>query len=217
MTWTTAKEDLRALLSDGPTDKLRHRKRCFGECNGTNVYFKTLEFRRVSDFTTESFPIGVWKNGTLLPSSDIASDVLASGDFELAAAPVDGDVIEASYYAQWFLDSELDVFLKSGSNYLGFDGSVIDIPGGLQPAALHYAAADAYEKMAVRWRDWMSDVYRADDAPKKEDRTQTDDFLALSKAMQEKANFLRKNYYQRNDQAEAPLFGSVVGAVRKMP
>jgi hypothetical protein len=35
--------------------------------------------------------------------------------------------------------------------------------------------------------------------------------------MQEKASTLRKNYYQRNDQAEAPLFGSLVGAVRKIP
>lgn len=217
MTWTTARDELRALLGDGPTDKLRHRKRCFGECNGTNVYFKTFEFRRVTDFTSAAFPLGIWKSGVRLSAAAIAQDVLASGDFELAVAPIDGDVIEASYYIQWFIDSELDVFLGNASSFLGFDGTISGIPSGLHPAALHYAASEAYQKMAVRWRDWMSDTYRVDDAPKKDDRTATDDFLALAKAMQEKASTLRKNYYQRNDQAEAPLFGSLVGAVRKIP
>lgn len=217
MSWTTAKDELRSLLHDGPTDKLRHRKKCFGECNGTNVYFKTFEYRRVTDFTAASFPLGIWKNGVLLSNADIAQDVLDSGDFELVTAPVDGDLIEASYYIQWFLDAELDSFLTNASNFLGFGGNVLQTPEGLKPAALHYGAGEAYQKLALKWTEWNADMYRVDDNPKKDTQTVIKSYLELSQAMRDKAMTLRKNYYQRNDQAEAPLFGIASGAVRKLP
>lgn len=50
MSWTTAASDLRTSLSDNSKDKHCYRKSVFGELNGTNTRFKTLEFRRINNF-----------------------------------------------------------------------------------------------------------------------------------------------------------------------
>ena len=113
--WTTALQDLRNHLSDGATDRYHFRKRCFGEIDGTNTRFKTFEFRRVTDFTQEE---GVYINGVLQPASGVSSDSLIPGEFILQTAPSDGSIVEASYYTQWFLDSELEDFLKQSSRWL---------------------------------------------------------------------------------------------------
>lgn len=217
MAWTTATDELRTFLSDGPTDKLRHRKKVFGECNGTNVLFKTLEFRRVTNFTSDTVPLGIWKNGVLLAPADVANDYVGEGDFELVTAPVDGDLIEATYYCQWFLDSEITTFLTYGSNFLGFGGDYTQTPSGLQPALIHFAAGEAYQKLALKWAEWTADTYRLDDNPREKQSSVMDQYLKLSEAMRKKAGELRKSYYERNDQGSAPLFGISLGSVRKMP
>ncbi len=139
MTWAAPESDLRTLLSDNAEDKYRYRKKVFGNTDGTNVLFKTFEFRRVTDFTTAAYPLGVWVEGVLLTSTDIASDNPGSGDFELAAAPTVRQKVEASYYIQWFLDVEIQNFLRLASNWLGMGDDYTQISPQLRPAALKYA------------------------------------------------------------------------------
>lgn len=217
MSWTTSTADLRTLLSDGPTDRYRFRKRVFGELNGTNTLFKTFEFRRVTDFTTAALPLGVFKNGTLLSTSAIAADYASSGEFALVSAPIDGDIIEASYYIQWFTDAELNEFLLRATNWLGLGDQVANVPDGLIPAAKEFAAAQAYLKMAIRWAEHMSEIYRVEDAPDKSTTDKIQSFRDLAEMHSKTAKSYRDDFYTRQGQNLQPLFGTISGAVRTMP
>lgn len=218
--WITAVFDLRTLLSDGPEDRYNSRKRCFGEVNGTNNTFRTFEFRRITDFTTATTPLGVYINGTRLSESDISTDYLNTGEFVIGASgsiPVDGDVVEASYFNQWFLDSELQGFLKVASNWLTSSDDYTQIVGGLTPSALKYAASEAYLKLAIRWRTFLSEQYRVEDEPKKPGTGPADEFIKMANTFRQEALKSRDEFYTRQGQALQPLFGSVLGNVRRMP
>ena len=117
--WATtaaAISDLRTLLSDNVTDKLAEKKLVFGKINGVNQLFKTFERRRITDFSQapdSPSPEGVYLNDVLVSSGGIISDDLVSGSFTIAVAPDDGDELRATYYYRWFLDTDLDMFLKN--------------------------------------------------------------------------------------------------------
>lgn len=216
--WTSAVTDLRILLSDGPTDRYNSRKKCFGEINGTNNTFRTFEFRRVTDFTSAQAPLGVYINGTRLSETVIGPDYVDTGEFVIAATgsiPVDGDVVEASYYNQWFLDSELEIFLGTASNWLNSTIDYTTIVNGLRPCALKYAAAEAYLKMAQRWRTWLSEMYRVEDEPKKPGQGPADDFVKMSEDFRDQALKARDEFYTRQGRSLQPLYGSILGNVKK--
>jgi len=211
MSWITATSDLRTLLSDGPTDKIRYRKSVFGQKNGANKRFKTFEPRRVTDLTTATQPFGVFINGSLVAT---ASDDLIVGEFELVTAPVDGDFVEATYYYQWFIDSELAVFLKNAAQWLGKGADITTVPDGLQPAALHHAAQESYHKLALKWSEHMSEMYLLEDAPKDGSKDVLEGYRALAKDFTEKATALRNDFYERQGQSIQPIVTSIIGSVR---
>lgn len=216
MTWSTSIADFRNLLSDGTNDKLRYRKPVIGSPNGTLLAFKTFEFRRLTDFTAASPPpnLGVFVNGA---SVAVTSDDLTSGEFILTTAPIDGDVVEATYYIQWFLDAELAIFLKSSSQWLLMGPDETVVPDGLQPAALAFAAHVAYQKLALRWAEHMSEVYRTEDAPDKNRMQLVDEYWKMSMGYEKEAKDLRDGYYGRSGQSLSPLFRSSSGRVREIP
>lgn len=213
MTWLNPENDLRVLLSDGTMDKHRYRKRVFGDVNGVNTRFKTFEFRRYTDFTTAVAPLGVWKNGVLLNSSDISFDDTNSGDFILAVAPVDGEVIEASYYIQWFKDSEIQNFLRLGSNWLALGDDYTAISSGLRPAALKYAASDAYQKLALRWAEHLAETYLLNDAPDEKRMQIVEAYRKASLDARKDAETVRDDFYSRSGQQKQPLWSSSVGKI----
>lgn len=219
MAWTTALADLRTLLSDGASDRYNSRKKCFGEVNGTNNTFRSFEFRRITDFTTASAPLGVYINGTRLDSTDIGTDYPETGEFVIGATgsiPVDGDVVEASYFNQWFLDSELEDFLKTAANWLVQIADYTTIVNGLQPCALKYAAAEAYLKMAQRWRVWLSEMYRVEDEPKVQGSGPVDSFISMSEKFREQALKCRDEFYTRSGRNLQPISASILGNVKKL-
>lgn len=218
MTWSTAAADLRTKLSDNTTDRLRAYKRVLGNMNGTNKIFKTFEYRRITNFTTASSPLGIYKNSVLLANAAFTSDDTTTGYFTLVTAPVDGDVLEATYYVQYFTDDELITFLASGSKFLGFSNDYTVVPDGLQAGALEYAAGEAYAKLALRFADTMSDTYRMEDMPDKERQMIISSFKDASAAAFKEAKEKRNDYYEnRQGQALAPLFGTNLGNVRDVP
>lgn len=215
MAWLTGKQDLRILLSDGPTDRYSYRKQVFGELNGSNTRFKTFDARRVTNFTQTA---SVFLNGNLLATTAISDDNAYTGEFILQDAPIDGDILEASYYTQWFLDAELDDFLSQAGLWTvgSFDFSLI--PNGLIPACKKYAAAEAYLKLAIRWREHTSSFFKVEDAPNPDANAKTDSFIKMSEMFRKEALDARTEYYQtRQGQAFQPLFGSVIGTIRSMP
>lgn len=216
MTWAAPESDLRTKLDDNIKDKMNYRKKVFGDVNGENVFFRTFEFRRVTDFTASDFPFGVWINGVLQSASAVKNDFLDSGDFELSSAPDSGSLIEASYYNQWFLDSEIVEFLRLASNFMGLGDIYQNIQGGLQPATLAYATGEAYDKLALRWSRRMSEMYLVQDAIEKDRFTLADTYKKWADQNRKMAMNLRDDFYSRSGQAEIPASGSIVGHVRNL-
>lgn len=216
-TWVDPVGDLRTQLSDGPTDRLRYRKRCIGEVDGINITFKTFEFRRVTNFKTTSATLGVWIDSELQPTSAIATDDPTTGQFTLVDAPDQGSVVEASYYLQWFTDTELTVFLNTASLWLLSSTNFSNIPGGLISAAIKYAAAEAYLKMATRWREYMSEIYKLEDAPNKAGTAPANEYAKMSETFRKEALAARDEFYTRQGRALQPLFSTVRGHVRNLP
>jgi hypothetical protein len=214
MPWTSGVTELRTLLSDGPTDRYNFRKQCFGEINGTNTRFKTFDFRRVTDFTVTQ---GVYVDGVLQTLPAVAQDSPETGEFILTSAPADGSLVEASYYIQWFLDAELQTFLTDSARWLlGADDFTL-ITGGLIPAALKYAASEAYLKQAQRWKVYLSSGYKVEDAPKEGASGQVQDFMQLAETYREQALKLRDEYYGRQGRSQQSSFAAVLGRVRSLP
>jgi hypothetical protein len=209
VTWADPSTDLRTLLSDGLEDKLRYRKKVFGEVDGNNVAFKTFEFRRITDFTSSDGPLGVWVDGVL--GAAIDSDNPSTGDFFLKEAPSTRSKVEASYYIQWFTDVEITNFLRLASNWLALGDNFANISQGLRPAALKYAAAEAYQKLALRWADPMSQTFLLNDAPAKDAMKPIDEYQKLSLNLRKEAQAVRDDFYSRSGQNLQPLFGTAGG------
>jgi hypothetical protein len=205
---------MRILLSDGDTDKLRHRKRCLGDINGENLVFKTFEPRRVQSFEDSEEPVGVYVDGVL---ASVSADNIEIGEFTLSAAPEDGSVVEATYYYRWFNDAEIQSFLVTASKWLGQGATYANLADGLQPAACHYAASKAYQKLAIKWAEHLSSTFRLADGPDPESRKVQDPYGELAKSFLKQAETLRDDFYKRQGQSLAPLFGRVLGGVRDVP
>lgn len=202
---------LRSLIFDGPTDKIAAMKEVVGVKDGTNLTFKTFEYRRVTDLTTASFPLGIYKNGALVNAT---VDDLPSGAFQVAVAPIQRDTFVASYYYQWFLDSELDGFLQTASNWLGLGALYQNIPDGLNPALLDYSARESYRTAAMKTSIKLSQTYKMEDAPSEDIKNTVQVWQSMAKDFLDSATTQRKSYYSRQDQFEAPLFGFSLGRVK---
>lgn len=211
MAWDTAVSDLRTKLSDNATDKLRAFKRVFGQLDGSNTLFKTFEFRRITDFTGADAPLGVYLNGALVSVSD---DNVQTGYFTLASAPSDGDALESTYYIQWFLDAEVQSFLRIASNWLGSSDDYTAAQVGLRPSLLTYAAGEAYHKLSLKWSEMMSETYRLEDSPNKGQGDIADKYKKSGDELKDEARLLRNDFYTRQGQALQPLFGAQVGNFR---
>lgn len=221
MSWVdtaTAITALRNLLLDGPTDKICSNKKVIGTVDNSNQIFKTFEYRRVTNFTTNAgnaFPLGVFKDGAQIAQNMILSDDIASGTFKLdpSVVPSGRSSITATYYYQWFLDSELDSYLQNASTWMGLGTNYINIPDGLNAAALDFAAREAYRAASMKYMIRAREVYQLEDAPDDSVGKQVDSFRSMAKDFMDSAAQLRKQYYARQDQAEAPLFNLATGNV----
>lgn len=219
MSWAdspTAITALRTLVKDNPQDKLCSTKEVIGERNGSNKIFKTFEYRRLTDFSSTglSFPLGLYLNGTMMSSTGVGQDDMASGAFSLVNAPADTDTLRATYYYQWFTDPELDNFLQNASTWLGFGPSYIGIPDGLNAACLRFAAQEAYLAASMKYATRMSEVYKLEDAPSEEIVKALDAFKSMANDFMKSAETLRDDYYKRQGQPNAPVFGFALGHIR---
>lgn len=213
MSWTAALTELRQLLNDDSTDKPRFRQQVLGQVNGTNKAFRTFEPRRVTDFTTAIAPFGVYKNSSATPET-VTTDNLEFGQFVLSTAPTAGDTLEASFYVQWFTDTELNAFLLDSANWLG-TGTVVAIQQGLQPAAKKYAAAQAYQELAIRWSQDLSMQFKSQDIDP--ETKPINPYTSLANQFRKDATDSRDQFYKRQGRPYQPLFKSVAGNVGDVP
>ncbi len=216
MTWTTAQSDLRTALSDNATDKMRYRKTLIGTVDGVNTVFKTLEFRRTTNFITSSAPLGVYVNGVRLISTDITADFQDIGAVDLKVPPANGDRVEATYYLQWFNDDEINQFLRVASNWCNLGNDFTQIPEGLRPCNLDYAQGEAYQKLALRWSEKLSETFQLEDAIEKDRFAMIDNYAKWGAALKKGAAAARVDFYSRSGQNESPLWGNNVGPIFKV-
>lgn len=219
--YQTAIADLRTLLSDEGDDRYVYRHHCFGQVDGANLQFKTFFRRRVTNFTVASTGgPGLYIGQQQVLSTSLDWDNTETGDFAFASTaftPIDGQSVEASYYYQWFDDVELDTFLQQSGRWLQSNNDYTQVAPQLIDALIKYAAAQAYAKMAQRWRSYMSQEYRVEDAPKDSPTYNTNDFLQLSKYFRAEALASRTEFMEtRQGRALQPLFGTVRGRVRSL-
>jgi hypothetical protein len=218
MSWTTALDDLRLLLNDGPTDKIRAFKRVFGDINGVNDRFKTYEFRRITNFKTEddASSLGVYLDGGKVSNVYLSSDDPTSGFFIFDAAylPGTGQVVEATYYVQYFLDPELQSFLRLAQNWLGYGDDYTTTPQGLRPALLQYATGEGYQKLAMRFSEHSSETYRLEDMPDVRRTAMVAEYKNAGAQAKEQAHTLRNEFYSRQGQHLSPLFGVLSPTIR---
>lgn len=215
MTWADPVGDLRKTLSDGPSDKLRYRKKVIGIQDGTNVTFKTFEFRRTTDLSTATTPEGVYVDDVL--ASVASDDPSLTGEFTLATAPTDGQTVRATYFIQWFTDAELETFLEGAAQWIGFGSAYASIPLDLQPSAKEYAASMAFQKLVLRWSENMAEVYQLFDAPDERRFDPIKHYMDISKMKYDLALALRDDVYKnRKGQALAPRTGVVAGHVQNV-
>lgn len=219
--YQTAIDDLRKILSDQGDDRYVYRHRCFGKVDGINLNFKTFFRRRVTDLTLSvTGGEGVYVAGELVAPGDIAQDNRETGEFYFASTgvtPVAGEDVEASYYYQWFDDDELDTFLQQASRWLQGAPDYTRTADPLVDALIKHAASQGYAKMAQRWRTYMSQEYRVEDAPKDSPTYNTNEFLQLAKYFRAEALASRTEFYEtRQGRALQPLSGTVRGRVRSL-
>lgn len=216
MSWTNAVYVLRQKINDGPTDKLRALKKCFGNVDGVNASFKTFEFRRITDFTQPEYPEGVYIDGAVQPASGVIQDFSDTGFFKMYVAPSANQIVEATYYIQWFLDQELDAFLKTSYNWLLSSDNYPECPDGLKPCVLSYAAGEAYQKLALKYSESQAEVYQAQGAPAEDASTPAQMYSALSKMFFKEATTRRDEFYTRQGRPLQPLRGYNKGNVPKV-
>lgn len=211
MTWATAKTDLRKLISDDATDKRTVLKQCIGLVNGTNKQFITFDYRRVTDFSvTNPFPLGVYVDGQ--PVS-VALDDPSSGVFELLVAPTLNKKVEATYYSQWFLDSNLDQYLNDAALFCrASDVNLIAPP--LRHAALKYAASEAYQFLSLFWARQTSESFKLNDAMEKDRFALVKSYADMAKTFRSEATTIRDDFYERSGTQKSPSWNFTNRGVR---
>lgn len=215
MSWTTAVADVRILISDGSTDKLRYRKEVFGNLDSNNKVFKTFEIRRITALVGAVAPVGVYNNGSLVA---VSSEDLESGEFTLSAAPVAGDVLRATYYIQWFNDAEIQQFLTNASEWISGSDDWTQLANALWPAAKTYSAATAYQKLVSRFSQNLAEQYQLYDAPDGKRFDPTVAWGKESKRLFDLAFELRDDVYKdRQGRAKAPIAKAIRGRIRDVP
>lgn len=211
MSWTTSNSDLRALISDGAQDKYSFRKALFGNLNGTNKSFKTLDQKRITDFSASpAAPLGVFINNV---AATVDTDYPIEGELVLHTAPANGDLVEASYYSQWFLDAEINEFLTTSTQWCASVDDVTSIESGLRPAILHYAASQAYQRLSLWFVRNLAATYKNEDDKTGGINPQAKLYAQSATSEMKLAETLRSQFYTRNDKYKSPMTRSLSGRV----
>lgn len=197
-------DDLRMRLQDGPTNKLAvHKPALQGDIDGSNKVFILLEPRYVAA------SLKAYLNSS--PVTVTALDTL-SGLVELATAPTSGK-LTFSYFWQYFIDSELEVYLRQGAGNVGLtDYTLAD--ASLQPVIVEYAASYAYMFLATEWVRNMAEKIQLSDAPQQTGIPVPNHFLQLKKDAWNSAEAMKKEYYTGQGRRNVPFFnaGNIPGS-----
>lgn len=205
--WATsdaARDELRAFLNDGPSDRPVKGKKLVGTANGQNKIFFAFDDRIVLSTPSTVF---VSLSGIDLAPGGFSLDDAIMGQFTLAVAPPVGAEVRGRYYVQFFLDSELDEFLRLGAGQIVESRDITMINDGLAAAALNFAGYFGFAKQSIRWAQRMSEKYLLEDAPIDDGASQRPNlFRQIANDYLKNAKDARDSFYQRDGRRNAPAW-----------
>jgi hypothetical protein len=147
---------LRSYLNDDPADHqviaenvgTSRKNRGFIREGAATLYL--LEIGTVASSVQVSVDRAAYR---AFPNTGAGESIdLVKGGLTFTEATKAKKSLAAHYQFQWFTDANLDDFLKSGTQWLQYYGSVIDgVPDGLLPAVKKYAAHEACGKLYQRY------------------------------------------------------------------
>ena len=100
--------------------------------------------------------------------------------------------------------------------WLGLGTNPSTVPAGLQPSVRNYAAYEAYQKLALKFAERLSETYLLNDQPDPDRMNAPNVYAGLAKSFLKNAETLRDHYYTRQGQSLQPLYGFVTGSVREV-
>jgi len=149
---SSAVSNLRSLLGDNPSDKYEFKTDVFPTPDGVTRRFFVGQTRLVPD------TLEVYHNGVHLQAVSGAVVDTAKGEFtyEGPDGPIRRGLLQASFYFQWFTDSDLEAFLTEAAQMLNFESPSGDFAIGLRPTLLSWACYNAYMRKAAEFAETVS-------------------------------------------------------------
>ena len=206
-TWLSVAQatvDLRRFLSDGPLDRPVKSKQVVGVVDGANKVFFAFDDRLIP--------------GTLRPTVDYTDVAIGSfavtdaalGIFTLTTAPTSGQTVRARYYFQYFLDEELDEALELAAGEITESDDITTIASGFKQAALNFAGHFAYQKLAIKWAQRMSQRFLLEEEPlNAEILTRSNMFRDIARDLRSAGLDMRDDFYKRHGRRHAPSYGMI--------
>lgn len=139
----------RSIVGDGVSDHFVYKTKPYPSPDGLTKQFFAGHHRIVSS------TLSIFLQGASLAVSGTPD--YTGGYFTVTTAPSPSGNFQASYYYQWFTDTEIVSFLTSAANALRFD--TVDDSGiaiGLRPALVTMAASDAFYRKAAEYSNAIS-------------------------------------------------------------
>ncbi len=198
---TTARNELRAFLNDGPQDRPVKAKILIGPVDGVNTVFFTFDDRLV----TGSLVVSI--DYVDLPGAQVTLNDPVFGKITLTTPPAAQTTVRGRYFFQFFLDSELDEALRNAAGEIHESDDITLTALGLKNAALNFAGYFSFTKQAIRWAQRMSEKFILEDAPVEDGSIARPNlFNQLAQSYLKNAIQLRDSYYQRHGRRNAPAF-----------
>lgn len=188
---------LRNVANDRADSKFVYREKPSGLQDGVNKLFRFLDRNLV---------VPTWKIHLDAAEKSNPADWqvvdAATGQFQFTTAPPVTVAITGSYFYQDLSDAALVTYLILAAQREGFDTAFgIDIPSGLQPAIVYFAAADAYYALAREFAerfDWSVESKTVSM------QAIADKYNALAKDFESRGIVARDDFYKRQGRREAP-------------
>lgn len=141
-------------------------------------------------------------DGSTTPAAP-TTDVDQNGTFVVATAPVNS--LQVTYAWQYFADDDIDDFLDRARSWLREYSSIAQVPDGLNPALIEYAAGEAVRALARKVS--LADASAGDAKINLSQLTQ--EYQTQAKQLHAAAQSDRDSYWHRASETLAPAVATL--------
>jgi len=202
----TAVADLQRFVNDGPLDRFVKEKIVVNPADGVNTTFLVWDERLIGSTLVVSLDFVPVLFSSITQPLD-SNGINITGQFTLATPPPQGTGIRASYFFQFFLLAELQEALQMAAQELNETDDITLVASGLKLAALSFAGSFAYQRLAIRWAQKLSNRFLMIEEPQNnENMMRPNMFRQIAKDLWDQGVKLRDSFYMRHGRRNAPAF-----------